>query len=162
MRRNLAFLSAALLFAVALSGCSNDNTSAAEQPDRGDSPAVKIVASDIKLDKKEYRATAGEVRLRYVDEGAMPHSLKIEGINDFKLNVRVFSDVDEGTVDLRPGKYTIYCDVAGHREAGMHAVLDVTPATATSGADASSPSTTASPATSSAATTPAGATAADD
>jgi uncharacterized cupredoxin-like copper-binding protein len=49
----------------------------------------------------------------------------IEGVDGFKLDVPTNGDVDEGSVDLQSGEYTIYCDVPGHRNAGMEATLEV-------------------------------------
>jgi uncharacterized cupredoxin-like copper-binding protein len=49
----------------------------------------------------------------------------IEGVDGFKLDVAGKGDVDEGSVRLAPGTYTMYCDVAGHRQAGMHATIEV-------------------------------------
>jgi uncharacterized cupredoxin-like copper-binding protein len=39
---------------------------------------------------------------------------------DFKL-----VDDDEGEIDLAAGEYVFYCDVPGHRDAGMEGTLTV-------------------------------------
>lgn len=70
-------------------------------------------------------ALAGPVHITYRNEGTIEHTLVIEGVDGFKLDVRAEGDVDHGSVTLRPGTYTVYCDIPGHRRAGMHAVLTV-------------------------------------
>jgi uncharacterized cupredoxin-like copper-binding protein len=44
------------------------------------------------------------------------------------LQVETAGQVDQGTVALSPGTYTLYCTIRGHREAGMEGTLNVTPA----------------------------------
>jgi uncharacterized cupredoxin-like copper-binding protein len=47
----------------------------------------------------------------------------IEGLEDqMRLEVEN-GGRDSGTVTLQPGRYIIYCDVAGHRDGGMEARL---------------------------------------
>ena len=67
--------------------------------------------------------------VEYVQEGSLPHSLLIEAsdggdVDRFELEVGEV-DADSGTVDLPAGDYVIYCDVPGHRDAGMEAELHV-------------------------------------
>jgi uncharacterized cupredoxin-like copper-binding protein len=45
-------------------------------------------------------------------------------VDGFELEVDDSSS-EVGTVDLEAGRYTFYCDVPGHREAGMEADLIV-------------------------------------
>jgi plastocyanin len=100
-------------------------------PDAGSSAgtSLTIEAHDIDFDRDAYRIAAGSVDIEYVQEGALPHSLVLEAsdggdVDGFKLEVgRV--DADSGTVDLPAGDYVIYCDVPGHRDAGMEARLQV-------------------------------------
>jgi uncharacterized cupredoxin-like copper-binding protein len=53
------------------------------------------------------------------------HTLAIEGVKGFKLEVPRPGDIDTGSVRLEPGSYTLFCDVPGHRQAGMEAPLTV-------------------------------------
>jgi len=86
---------------------------------------VEVVAEDVTLPDSSYEATAGTVTVRYTNEGAIPHTLVIEDVDGFKLEVAANGDEAEGTADLEAGSYVLYCDVPGHREAGMEATLAV-------------------------------------
>jgi uncharacterized cupredoxin-like copper-binding protein len=50
------------------------------------------------------------------DDGKLP---------GFKLEASS-GESDELKANLKPGRYTIYCDVPGHREAGMEGTITVT------------------------------------
>lgn len=87
---------------------------------------VEVTAVDIDFPATEFTAQAGTVRFVYRNDGQIRHTLVIEGIPSFTtLEVNRKGDTDEGTVDLKPGTYTIFCDVLGHRAAGMEAKLIV-------------------------------------
>ncbi len=116
--------------AIAVAGCSSGSTEAdgsasPSSPSAGPREDVSVVAHDIKLSAADYEATAGAVRITYRNEGSIEHTLEIDGVDGFALDVAGKGDVDRATVELAPGTYTIYCDVPGHREAGMHATLTV-------------------------------------
>src|SRR3546814_8789429 len=87
--------------------------------------SVEVVAEDIKFAESGLEAAAGEVEFTYTNDGVIGHTLLIDGVDDFKLEVEANGDVDEGTVTLDAGSYTVYCDIAGHREAGMETTLEV-------------------------------------
>lgn len=132
MRKPLASLSIVFLTGLALGGCGDDGgetPSAGEPATETPAPAggggVDIVAHDISFDEDAYEATAGTVEVSYLNEGNIPHTLVIEGIDGFKLEVTGNGDEDQGTVELDAGTYTLFCDVAGHRAAGMEATLEV-------------------------------------
>lgn len=124
MRRLLALLAATALAAFALSGCGDDSSSNAG-PISGVDGTLEIGALDIEFDRNSYSTPAGEIEVEYVQQGSIIHTLVIEGIDDFKLEVSSSGDVDRGSVELEPGTYVMFCDVAGHREAGMEATLEV-------------------------------------
>ncbi|MGE3326653.1 MAG: plastocyanin/azurin family copper-binding protein, partial [Acidimicrobiia bacterium] len=69
-------------------------------------------------------ATAGEVSFEYVGKGSLVHTLLIEKVSGFKLQVSSGKKAT-GKVALAPGTYTLYCDIPGHRAAGMEATLTV-------------------------------------
>ena len=123
---------AGLTAALALGACSADDGqteakgTAAEPTTTGDGGAeLNVEAHDISFTPKEFQATAGDVTIRYANSGVIQHTLLIDGVNGFKLDVATSGETDTGTVKLTPGTYTMYCDVAGHRAAGMEARLVV-------------------------------------
>jgi plastocyanin len=72
------------------------------------------------------QANAGQVTLRSPNESSIDHDISIEG-NGVDENGPVVKDggVSEVKVDLKPGEYTFYCSVTGHREGGMEGKLTV-------------------------------------
>jgi plastocyanin len=92
------------------------------------SPADLVVHGNdaLKFDKDSYTARAGANVIELVNDGSQPHTLLFDDDVDFdKLSVAGKGDTDSGSVDLPTGTYTIYCDIAGHRAAGMEATLVV-------------------------------------
>jgi uncharacterized cupredoxin-like copper-binding protein len=86
---------------------------------------LAVEAHDISLSPKELHTAPGPVVVEYKNAGAIQHTLLIDGISGFKLDVASAGDSDTGTVKLEPGTYTLYCDIPGHRAAGMQAQLTV-------------------------------------
>jgi plastocyanin len=107
--------------ALVLAGCGDDGGSAGSA---GDGDNVVTVRGDDRLqfDQDTYEAEPGEVTFVYVNDGAVAHTLLIEEVDDFRLSM---GRRDEGSVELDAGEYVLWCDIAGHREAGMVADLVV-------------------------------------
>jgi uncharacterized cupredoxin-like copper-binding protein len=110
---------AVLAAAVAACGGSDDGASGCD-PDS----SLTIGAEDsLRFDAETYDAATGCVEVTYENDGSIAHTLLIEDVQGFKLSV---GDTARGTVALEPGEHRLYCDVAGHEQAGMVADLSVT------------------------------------
>jgi plastocyanin len=75
----------------------------------------------------EATAKAGKVTIDFNNPQALPHDVKIEskGGEEIGGTETVSEGSDSATVDLKPGTYTFYCSIPGHREAGMEGTLTV-------------------------------------
>jgi plastocyanin len=75
------------------------------------------------FDSKTYSVKAGVVQVAYVDASSQTHTLVFDDpkFNGFELAVP--AGPKTGKVDLKPGKYTIYCTLPGHRALGMQATV---------------------------------------
>jgi len=112
----------ALATALVVGACGGGGGSSTQRaPEEG---VLRIVANDTQdFDSDAYRVAAGEVRVEYLHSGFQAHTLVIEGIEDqFRLEVEN-GGTDSDTIILQPGRYILYCDVAGHRDGGMEARL---------------------------------------
>jgi plastocyanin len=94
-------------------------------PAGGGTPSVTIEAHDIFLKPNRIKAPAGKLKIEYTEEGSQQHTLVIQGVKDFKLEVSGGKKTESGTVDLQPGQYTYYCTIPGHRAQGMQGTLTV-------------------------------------
>lgn len=77
-------------------------------------------------DMKDYTAKAGTVDIALINEGKENHNLLIQGVDKGKFKMTVApGETKTGSVELAAKTYEIYCDIAGHRDAGMEAKLVV-------------------------------------
>ena len=85
---------------------------------------LRVVAYDRQdFDADRYEVSAGEIDIELVLDGFLAHTLVVEGL-EAELRLEVGDDkVDSGTLTLAPGRYILYCDLAGHRSSGMEARL---------------------------------------
>jgi plastocyanin len=65
-------------------------------------------------------AKPGKVTIDSVNKASVPHDIAIEG-NGLNTKGKIVQNGGTSTVDvdLKPGNYTFFCSVPGHREAGM-------------------------------------------
>jgi plastocyanin len=90
-------------------------------------PFVTITAFDIGFREHQVTVPAGRMRIIYVDDGQLTHTLVLDGVPSFhRLEVQGNGDRAVGTANLSPGDYVFYCDIPGHRAAGMQGTLTVT------------------------------------
>jgi plastocyanin len=75
----------------------------------------------------EASAKAGNVTVDFKNPQSLTHDVAIEDSSGKEVGKTEL--IGEGetstTVDLKPGTYTYYCTVPGHREAGMEGTLTV-------------------------------------
>ncbi len=72
-------------------------------------------------------AKAGKVTIDFSNPQPLAHDVAIEDSSGKTIGKTelVTEGSDSAVVDLKPGEYTFYCSVPGHREAGMEGTLTV-------------------------------------
>lgn len=92
-------------------------------------PDFTVEAIDIGFKEKELKSGPGKIRIEYVNTGAIAHTLVFDGVpGSAKLSTPGNGDrANEAFEITAPGTYTYFCDVAGHRQAGMEGKLIVDP-----------------------------------
>lgn len=75
------------------------------------------VAVDIDYAEAPTTIPSGEVEIALKNDGGILHNVVFEG-TDVKVEAEGGQAVSE-TFTIEPGTYTYYCDVPGHRQAGM-------------------------------------------
>jgi uncharacterized cupredoxin-like copper-binding protein len=72
------------------------------------------------------QATPGQVEIDSPNKSSVDHDISLEG-NGVNENGEVVKNggVSKVSVDLKPGDYTFYCSVPGHRQGGMEGKLTV-------------------------------------
>lgn len=107
---------------------------------------VKIVASELKFDPKEIRATVGQpVELTLENKGVLEHDFTLSE-PQFQLKA-LGGQTAKGTfTPTKEGTFDFICSVPGHKEGGMVGKLIVGPASGAPAAAAPQPQTSTVPA----------------
>jgi plastocyanin len=87
---------------------------------------ITIPSAQLRYEPAEITAPEGTIVLRLVNAGPGTHVLTVAQLPQFSLGVERAGEVATAKVVLRPGRYTLYCVIPGHRVAGMQATLVVT------------------------------------
>ena len=150
MKRTFAF--ALVAAALVAAGCgsssnsssNNSNSGASAKQSKPKSTAAKpssggggggassslSLAADaggaLKFDKSSLSTKAGTVQITMKNPSNIPHGIAVEGKGVDKTG-KVVGQGGTSTLSLKlkPGKYTFYCPVPGHRQAGMQGTLTV-------------------------------------
>lgn len=96
----------------------------------GAASSVKFVADpsgDLAYTTTEASAKAGQVTIDFDNPQSLTHDVAIEdsGGKEVGATELITDSSTSTTVDLKPGTYTFFCSVPGHREAGMEGTLNV-------------------------------------
>ena len=121
IKLQLSVLASIVILALSSCGGGTTATHSTSEPSDG---VVRVIADDTqKFDQERYTASPGVVEIEYILDGFQAHNLLIEGFEeDLVLEVEN-GETATGSISLEPGRYILYCDIAGHREAGMEAQL---------------------------------------
>ena len=139
----IAICALSALGLAACGGSSNDNSTTSAAPAPAPAPAttggggtaggastVDISTpsgTDLAFDQKDVSAKAGQVTIDFKNNQSIPHDVKVQDSTGKEIGGTdlITNGSGNATVDLQPGTYTFFCDVPGHKEAGMEGTLTV-------------------------------------
>jgi plastocyanin len=88
--------------------------------------ALATVPNQIAYDTKSLSAKAGKVTITMTNSSSLEHNVTIAQGSKVLGATPTFSGGSRSiTLQLKPGTYTFYCSVPGHRAAGMEGTLKV-------------------------------------
>lgn len=81
----------------------------------------------LRFDKNTLAAPAGTIRITLNNPAPVPHNITLEGPGGISKQGPTVSKGGASQVEatLKPGTYTYFCSVPGHRQAGMQGTLTV-------------------------------------
>ena len=112
------------------SGQASGGENSKKPPSGGAAQTLTLSADPggaLKFDKAALTAKPGNVRLVLNNPAPVPHNISIEGPGGVAKEGPTVQKggASQVSMSLKPGKYTYYCSVPGHRQAGMQGTLTV-------------------------------------
>lgn len=106
--------------AAALTGCGDQPRPAVVE--RG---PIALAMDDYRFVPQTLRARAGEVDVRVVNRGRLPHALQLRLDGQERLRIPTVLPGRRGSASARlpAGRYRFACPIANHEELGMHGIL---------------------------------------
>ena len=130
LRRPYVWGIAVLALPALVTGCGSGG--AADEGRAGESAAagaitggrLEIVSKAFSYEPSTITVTAGDRATLSLQSKDLPHDVTVEELG-IELLAEGGETVEKGVVFERPGTYTFFCSIAGHREAGMVGTLVV-------------------------------------
>ena len=95
----------------------------------GSSHGIRVVMTEFKYSPSTISASAGTVTFDLVNQGRTAHDMVVADSSGKVLGksslVGAGQEAEFSVQIPQPGTYQVYCDLPGHREAGMTGTLDV-------------------------------------
>lgn len=136
MKNKILTLMLVAIAAVGIAACgssSDDSTSADTSASTtpastgGGGETLKVTADpsgSLAWSPTTLSAKAGQVTVELENASSTPHNIEIDGETE-ESDTITGGDTATVTADLKAGTYTYYCDIPGHREAGMEGTITV-------------------------------------
>ena len=106
---------------------SSSSSSSASSGGGGTVSDAADPSGQLKFTSDNLTAKAGKTTVKFTNSSQLPHNMTIVDSSGKQVGATpTFTGGTKSfTVDLKPGKYTFYCSVPGHRQAGMQGTLTV-------------------------------------
>jgi plastocyanin len=134
MTRRIGLVAVAGVLAIA--GCggggsssnSSSSGSSSSASSSGGGQTLQLAADPsggLKFTTSKLTAKSGAVTIDFTNKSSVPHAVAVTGNGVNKSGQIITGGKTTLSVNLKPGTYTFYCPVDGHRAAGMHGTLVV-------------------------------------
>ena len=112
---------------ISLSACGGSSSSTPAYTVPADAGLVVKAVPTIRWDATEYTAIAGDIKVFLANDDSVKRILVVlqddKVVGDLELTVTKKGTVDEGTINLEAGVYSVYCTIPGH--GNMNSTLTV-------------------------------------
>lgn len=131
MRSRNRYLLVPLAAALLLAGCGGEDEGVTTPQPAAPPPAapadIEVTGTDdLQFQPSDVEAVAGTIEVALTAEASAPHTFTVEAEGGDQTVVDAGpGQTASGSIDLEAGEYTFYCEVPGHREAGMEGTLTV-------------------------------------